>query len=475
MRLFFGMLIVVASIGFAEPTVPPFGPGERVAFIGDSITHGGMYRPYIETFYATRFPERRVVTFNVGISGDSAKGGFERSSLTGEGFWESDLRRYKPTAAVIMLGMNDAGGAQFESYKTAEELERQNVQLVGWYRSNYARMLDNLEAQGLQSIWLVKSSPYDQTLVDPSARKNLVAFGTGKNDLIVRMGKEVLDVEAASRTLPVIDFNTPMLAINAKQQAADPAFSIIGMDRVHPGSDGHMVMAYVFLKAQGLRGPVATTVIDAGQMSVDSVFNCSVVRLEKNGAGLRFGYLAESLPFPRQPYQAVAGLIPFESEFNQEVLRVHGLADGRYALIMNGVTAGVFTSGELVAGVNMALLDLSPQVIQANQVLKLCRERAQLSGKIRDVVWTDGWLRAIDGLDRGNVQSCKEIVGRILIGEIPAGMKGPLTGYTRGLLQNYLENAGRYDELLQELESLTEPLYAEARPQMHTVEIKPEF
>ena len=50
-----------------------FRPNERVAFIGDSITHEGSYHTLIRAFYATRFPERNVYRFNLGISGDIAK------------------------------------------------------------------------------------------------------------------------------------------------------------------------------------------------------------------------------------------------------------------------------------------------------------------------------------------------------------------------------------------------------------------
>ena len=87
-------------------------------------------------------------------------------------------------------------------------------------------------------------------------------YGVGKNDLIRRMSREVIDVEASQRQLEQIDFNTPMDALNQKQQMVDPAFSIIGNDRVHPGAAGHMVMTYLFLKAQSLEGAVAHVEVD---------------------------------------------------------------------------------------------------------------------------------------------------------------------------------------------------------------------
>ena len=43
-----------------------------------------------------------------------------------------------------------------------------------------------------------------------------------------------------------------MEAINRRRQAEQPDFTIVGADRVHPGQTGHLVMAYLFLKAQNV-------------------------------------------------------------------------------------------------------------------------------------------------------------------------------------------------------------------------------
>ena len=45
-----------------------------------------------------------------------------------------------------------------------------------------------------------------------------------------------------------------MTAINSTGQQKNPAFTLCGSDRIHPDNDGHMVMAYLFLKAQGFVG-----------------------------------------------------------------------------------------------------------------------------------------------------------------------------------------------------------------------------
>lgn len=52
--------------------VAPFRSGDRVAFVGNSITDGGHYHSYIWLYYMTRFPEMRMQMFNCGVGGDTA-------------------------------------------------------------------------------------------------------------------------------------------------------------------------------------------------------------------------------------------------------------------------------------------------------------------------------------------------------------------------------------------------------------------
>ena len=125
-------------------------------------------------------------------------------------------------------------------------MEEKTKQQIEWFKDSYSRLLDNLDLFELNSVQLVKSSAYDQTMKNPEARENWKIFGVGKNDLIKRMAREVIETEAFNRNLTVIDFNSPMLTINKEQQQFDSSFSIVGKDRVHPGASGHMVMAYTF-------------------------------------------------------------------------------------------------------------------------------------------------------------------------------------------------------------------------------------
>ena len=53
----------------AQTTIPRFEEGERVVFVGNSITHGGHYHSFIWLYYMTRFPDKPITIMNAGIGG----------------------------------------------------------------------------------------------------------------------------------------------------------------------------------------------------------------------------------------------------------------------------------------------------------------------------------------------------------------------------------------------------------------------
>lgn len=51
----------------------PFQQGDRVAFLGNSITEAGYYESYVWLYYMTHFQNRRITVMNAGIGGDTAE------------------------------------------------------------------------------------------------------------------------------------------------------------------------------------------------------------------------------------------------------------------------------------------------------------------------------------------------------------------------------------------------------------------
>ena len=64
-------------------------------------------------------------------------------------------------------------------------------------------------------------------------------------------------------------------------------------------NDGHMVMAYLFLKAQGFAGKdVANMEINANKKQAVKAEGCTISNIKKIGKDISFDYLAEALPYP---------------------------------------------------------------------------------------------------------------------------------------------------------------------------------
>src|SRR5947209_9385911 len=75
-----------------------FKEGDRIVFLGDSITEQYQYSTYIELYLTTRFPRWDLTFLNAGIGGDTATGGARR-------FAEHVIKE-KPSAVTIDICMN---------------------------------------------------------------------------------------------------------------------------------------------------------------------------------------------------------------------------------------------------------------------------------------------------------------------------------------------------------------------------------
>lgn len=62
------LALCVGTLHTAAQQVTPFKAGDRVAFVGNSITDGGHYHSYIWLYYMTHFPNERMWMANCGLA-----------------------------------------------------------------------------------------------------------------------------------------------------------------------------------------------------------------------------------------------------------------------------------------------------------------------------------------------------------------------------------------------------------------------
>lgn len=371
---------MTCTAAFAQ-TVKPFKEGERAVFLGNSITDGGHYHSYIWLYYMTRFPGMPIRVFNGGIGGDTAYDMNKRL--------DGDIFAMKPSVLMVTFGMNDSGYFEYNGDKPKEFGEQKYQESIKNYQQMEKRFKDLPDTR----IVMVGTSPYDETV----QLKENTPFKT-KNETIKRL-VEYQKESAVKNNWEFTDLNAPMTAINQQYQQKDPTFTLCGSDRIHPDNDGHMVMAYLFLKAQGFVGKeVADMEINANKKQAVKSENCTVSNIKKNGKDLSFDYLAEALPYPldtiargwgqKKSQAEVLKVVPFMEEMNCETLKVTGLK-GNYKLLIDDEEIGTWSGDELAKGINLAAESKTPQYQQALTVMHLNEYRWEIERTFREYAWCE--------------------------------------------------------------------------------------
>ena len=371
---------MTCTAAFAQ-TVKPFKEGERAVFLGNSITDGGHYHSYIWLYYMTRFPDMPIRVFNGGIGGDTAYDMNKRL--------DGDIFAMKPSVLMVTFGMNDSGYFEYNGDKPKEFGEQKYQESIKNYQQMEKRFKDLPDTR----IVMVGTSPYDETV----QLKENTPFKT-KNETIKRL-VEYQKESAAKNNWEFTDLNAPMTAINQQYQQKDPTFTLCGSDRIHPDNDGHMVMAYLFLKAQGFVGKeVADMEINANKKQAVKSENCTVSNIKKNGKDLSFDYLAEALPYPldtiargwgqKKSQAEVLKVVPFMEEMNRETFKVTGLK-GNYKLLIDDEEIGTWSGDELAKGINLAAESKTPQYQQALTVMHLNEYRWEIERTFREYAWCE--------------------------------------------------------------------------------------
>src|SRR5690606_26792185 len=140
-------------------------------------------------------------------------------------------------------GMNDSG--YFEYLKgDAEEVADTKVEES---HASFRTLIDKLKTLSGVDVVLMSSSPYDETL---KGKDNHFPGKSKAMERIIAFQKDA----AKENGWPFVDLYSPMKQLNIEGQKRNPGFTISGKDRIHPGNGGHLIMAYHFLKSQGLAG-----------------------------------------------------------------------------------------------------------------------------------------------------------------------------------------------------------------------------
>lgn len=448
------ILLLAAPLSAAD--VPAFEAGDRVAFIGDSITHGGKYHANIYLFYATRFPDKPFKAYNCGVGSDSAPGTYIR--------FDSDIAVHHPNVATIMLGMNDSWSSGFGPGEPTEQMLENRKRAYDTYSQGMDNLVASLNDLDCRLI-LIKPSIYDQTA--QLERKNL----PGKNDMLVKFG-EYLEALAKKHDGYIVDFNTPMLDVNAAMQAQDPTATIVGRDRVHPGTAGHFVMAYAFLKAQNMPALVSAIELDAAKKTTGSLTNCTIDgQINFADAVIEFTCTENALPFPLTEAQTKAlQWAPFQKELNQQTFKVTGLAPGDYELSIDDTPVGTFSADALDAGINLSDNHETPQYQQALRVSEAHNKRLDVTSKLRRLVFMRHII--IRNQKPPVDQSDLEAITKVVNDRAEKARDKSWYNYHKGQADDFLKYLPQEADLKASEEALMDRIWQVNQPEPHHWQLK---
>lgn len=445
-------LICFESQVFSQAQQTPiFKDGDRVLFVGNSITNNAQFYNFVNLYYATRYPERKVVFVNCGISGDVTQGILNRM--------KSDILVNNPTWSVLMIGMNDVNRDLYAKSRLKDDgIERKKEEALVLYRKNLEIIVQELIKDGRKLI-LQMPSIYDQTSHLPV--ENLF----GVNDALKKCA-DYTRVLANKYNLPVVDYWSILSEVNQTIHKKDSSATIIGNDRVHPGAPGHLVMAYEFLKSTGGSEYVSKIVIEKDKKKSNSKnINCIVENIVYRKGQIEFEVKEGSLPFPIvNEAKSALSLIPFTDRFNKEVLQIAKISSGKYHLFIDGLPIGIYTSQELRKGINLALAENTPQYLQSLKIMELFAEYRNTQAIYRNIVTVE-IFNLPDSLKNASLGNKEAYLNKNLEQKYKTTTNYE---YYKWRFKSYITNKSAQTEIEKKIPELIETAYKSNKPVSHT-------
>lgn len=456
----FPIVILTLLIGFTTvctAQLPVFHSGDRINFVGNSITMDGRYHQYLELYYLTRFPDQDIRFYNKGISGDDAEGILRRLN--------SDVLENEPSWCVLMVGVNDVNRELYMPDRQKESgINLKKQEALYHYYQRLDSIIVHLREKAVRVI-LMTPSIYDQTALIPS--ENLI----GVNDALKQCATRIKEL-GEKYELPVLDLWPVMEELNRSIQKENPGATIVGRDRVHPGSYGHFFMFTEFLKSQVSSALVSSLSIDAKRSRIEQSVNGDALILSTDARSLHFEWKENSLPFPL----VENGFNPdsfyaFTNRFNREIIQIKSLKKGLYKLLIDSVLVGRYSNKELSEGISLSQNSSAPQYQQSNELLTLLRAYWQLEGRVRQAKFVDYRLlpigvRNVPGFFDVNLKRRTEKILEFLKDRPKSEVD-----YCRRNFEEYFINKPRVKEIEADAEDIYDKIQHLRKPVKHSYSV----
>jgi lysophospholipase L1-like esterase len=296
-------------------------------------------------------PVQDVRTVQYGWGGETASGFFNRMA--------NDCLPFQPTVATTCYGMNDGG------YSPMNEAKTKN------YRDNQQKIVQTFKKAGVHLIVVGSPGCVDSDMFHKKPEDAVMYNKTlaEERDLAQAVAKEE-GVVFANVFDPMVDVMT-----KAKAKYGHD-YHLAGGDGVHPDKNGHLCMAYAFLKALGCDGEIGTITLDLKNNKAEATPGHKVLSIQNGAAEVessRYPFCFYGDPTKTNSTRGVLEFLPFNQDLNRFKLVVKN-AGAEKLKVTWGKDTKEYAAADLEKGINLAadFLDnpFSEQFLKVEQAIR---------------------------------------------------------------------------------------------------------
>lgn len=302
-----------------------------LAVCGDSITEQKLYSRFIEEYLLMCRPTPNLRIMQLGWNGETSWGFLTKMP--------TEALRFEPSAVTICFGMNDGGYAQvvpnYERYRHSlhgiiQAFKKDNVRFI---------VLGSPGVVDTQTFW---GGPETAAKYNP----------------ILAHERDIAKEVAAEEGVTYANIHDVMEDVMTKAKAKyGKQYALAGeADGVHPDENGHLVMAYVFLKALGCDGNIGTITIDPAANMATATEGHKVLSYQNGVVELqstRYPYCFYGQPSSPKSPKGILEFLPFNQDLNRFELVVKGVGNSKVKVTWGDVTRE-FTGAAAEKGINLA-------------------------------------------------------------------------------------------------------------------------
>ncbi len=324
--------LIVFPLNSARADEGALKPGDHIAIVGDSITEQKIYSVFMEDYLLMCKPVPKLTTTQFGWSGETSWGFAARMG--------NDMIPFGASVATTCFGMNDGGYGP----ESAEKAKR--------YHDAQMSVVEQMKQAGVRFIVVGSPGCVDSETFKINRQTAEMYNGT------LAAERDIARQVAQEQGVGFADVFTPMYDVMTKAKAKyGNQYDVAGPDGVHPRPNGHLVMAYAFLKGLGCDGNVGSFTLNLAENKAQASEGHEII-WAGNG---RMVIESNRYPFcftgdPKSP-NSTAGIIeflPFNQELNRFMLTVSDAkADQQYKVTWGGASK-TFSGAALAKGINLA-------------------------------------------------------------------------------------------------------------------------